>query len=53
MGLDDPTKKMSKSSGSDANYISLTDGPDAIRRKIKRAVTDSGTRCGPATTNPH
>jgi tryptophanyl-tRNA synthetase len=56
MGLDDPTKKMSKSAGSEANFISLTDGADVIRRKIKRAVTDSGTevRGGadkPALTN--
>ena len=43
MGLDDPTKKMSKSAANAANYISLLDEPDAIRRKIKRAVTDSGS----------
>jgi tryptophanyl-tRNA synthetase len=43
MGLDDPTKKMSKSASSAANYIALGDGPDVIRRKIQRAVTDSGT----------
>jgi len=43
MGLDDPAKKMSKSAGSAYNYIALTDTPDEIRRKIKRAVTDSGS----------
>ena len=42
MGLDDPTKKMSKSAASQDNYISLIDSPDAIREKIKKAVTDSG-----------
>jgi len=42
MGLDDPTKKMSKSASSIYNYISLTDSPDMIREKIKKAVTDSG-----------
>lgn len=42
MGLDDPTKKMSKSAASVNNYISLLDEPDEIRRKIKIAVTDSG-----------
>ncbi len=42
MGLDDPTKKMSKSSSSTASYIALTDDADTITRKIKRAVTDSG-----------
>jgi len=56
MGLDDPAKKMSKSAGSEANYISLTDAADVIRKKIRRAVTDSGTevRSGddkPALTN--
>jgi len=42
MGLDDPTKKMSKSAASELNYIALTDSPEKIREKIKRAVTDSG-----------
>ncbi len=42
MGLDDPAKKMSKSAGSAYNYIALTDEPDLIREKIKKAVTDSG-----------
>jgi tryptophanyl-tRNA synthetase len=41
MGLDDPTKKMSKSAGA-ANYIALTDTPEAAAKKIMRAVTDSG-----------
>lgn len=43
MGLDDPTKKMSKSASSPNNYISLTDDADTVRAKIKRAVTDSGS----------
>ena len=49
MSLDDPTKKMSKSAGSETSYIALMDAPDVIRRKIRRAVTDSGTdvRGGP------
>lgn len=42
MGLDDPSKKMSKSATSANNYIALLDSPDEIRRKIKIAVTDSG-----------
>lgn len=42
MGLDDPQKKMSKSSASRYNYIALTDSPEEIREKIKKAVTDSG-----------
>jgi tryptophanyl-tRNA synthetase len=56
MGLDDPTKKMSKSSANPASYVALSDDADTIRRKIKRAVTDSGSevRAGddkPALTN--
>lgn len=42
MALDDPSKKMSKSAPSAYSYISLTDDTDAIREKIKRAMTDSG-----------
>ncbi len=41
MGLDDPEKKMSKSAG-EWNYVALSDEPDVVRKKIKRAVTDSG-----------
>lgn len=43
MGLDDPLKKMSKSAASEYNYIALTDDADTVRRKIKKAVTDSGS----------
>ncbi len=42
MGLDDPTKKMAKSAASEYNYIALLDDPDKIRKKIQKAVTDSG-----------
>lgn len=41
MGLDDPTSKMSKSAKSEYNYIALTDSPETIEKKIKKAVTDS------------
>ena len=40
MSLLDPEKKMSKS---DPEELFLLDDPDTIRRKIKRAVTDSET----------
>ncbi len=40
MSLQDPARKMSKSDPEDT-YISLLDPPDVIRRKLKRAVTDS------------
>jgi tryptophanyl-tRNA synthetase len=42
MGLDDPKIKMSKSAASTANYIALSDSPEAAAKKIMRAVTDSG-----------
>jgi tryptophanyl-tRNA synthetase len=41
MGLEDPTKKMSKSEGNEGQSIGLLDSPDVIRRKIMRATTDS------------
>ncbi len=41
MGLDDPTKKMSKSEESTGHAILLLDSPDDIVRKLKRATTDS------------
>lgn len=40
MSLQEPTKKMSKSDPEET-FVSLLDDPDTIRRKIKRAVTDS------------
>jgi tryptophanyl-tRNA synthetase len=41
MGLDDPEKKMSKSTAGSGHAISLLDPPDAIRKKIMRSTTDS------------
>lgn len=43
MSLQDPTQKMSKSDPNENAYILLLDKPDAIVRKVKRAVTDSGS----------
>ena len=43
MSLGDPTRKMSKSDPRPAHYIELSDSPDVIRKKINRAVTDSGS----------
>lgn len=43
MALNDATTKMSKSASSPASYIALTDEDDVIRKKISRAVTDSGS----------
>ena len=41
MGLEDPSKKMSKSEGGGGQSIDLLDSPDVIHRKIMRATTDS------------
>src|SRR5919199_1029664 len=56
MALDDPSKKMSKSDENVHGSITLVDDADTVRRKIKRAVTDSGTEVRfdesrPAITN--
>jgi len=56
LALDDPAKKMSKSDENVNGSITLMDDADAIRRKFKRAVTDSGTEIRfdetrPAVTN--
>ncbi len=54
MDLQDPNKKMSKSSESPQGTIGLFDDPATIERKIRRAVTDTDTgpdavRYDPAT----
>lgn len=54
--LQDPSAKMSKSDPNDNALISLSDDADTVRRKLRRAVTDSDTcvRHGadkPAITN--
>ena len=40
MSLRDGSKKMSKSDPSEQSRINMTDGPDAIAQKIRRAKTD-------------
>ena len=52
MALDDPTQKMSKSAARPASSIQLTDPPEAVRKKIKSAVTDSGTEVRAAPDKP-
>lgn len=42
MALDDPTRKMAKSSESPNNLLWMNDPPEVVRKKIARAVTDSG-----------
>lgn len=41
MGLQEPTAKMSKSTTNLNDVIFLNDSPDEIRKKLKKAVTDS------------
>ena len=43
MGLDSPEKKMSKSAPSEYNFIALDDDPELAKKKIMKAVTDSGS----------
>ncbi|HET9731860.1 MAG TPA: tryptophan--tRNA ligase [Acidimicrobiales bacterium] len=40
MDLQDPTRKMSKSAGTPAGIVYLSDAPADVERKIRRAVTD-------------
>ena len=47
MSLRDGTRKMSKSEPSDYARINVTDGPDAIALKIRRAKTDAQPLPGP------
>ncbi|MBL1107135.1 tryptophan--tRNA ligase [Streptomyces sp. 5-8] len=42
MNLQDPTRKMGKSEDSGAGVVYLLDEPDTVRKKVMRAVTDSG-----------
>ena len=56
MSLSDPTKKMAKSDENASGCIMLLDDADTVQRKLRRAVTDSGTEIRfeesrPAITN--
>jgi tryptophanyl-tRNA synthetase len=52
MDLQDPTTKMSKSGSSEMGAVYLNDSPKEIEKKIKRAVTDSGTEIRYAEDKP-
>ena len=52
MGLLDPTKKMAKSGDNDNDVIYIEDDDDTIRRKFKRAVTDSENSIKFSETKP-
>ncbi len=52
MGLDDPTKKMSKSEKGSGHAIALLDAPADMRKKIMRATTDSNPHIDFETMGP-
>jgi tryptophanyl-tRNA synthetase len=50
--LQEPTRKMSTTGGTEQGTVYVLDEPDAIRRKFRRAVTDSGTEVVRADDKP-
>ena len=50
--LQEPDRKMSTTGGTEQGTVYVLDEPDAIRRKFKRAVTDSGTEIVRAPDKP-
>ena len=52
MDLQDPTRKMSTTGGSELGTVYVLDEPRAIERKIKSAVTDSGSEIRRAPEKP-
>ena len=52
MSLQEPEKKMSKSDENENNFVSILEPIDSIRRKFKRAVTDSGSEIRYDETRP-
>jgi len=52
MDLQEPTKKMSTTGGTPEGTVLVLDEPAIVERKIKRAVTDSGTDISRAPDKP-
>jgi tryptophanyl-tRNA synthetase len=52
MDLQDPTKKMSTTGGSEQGTVYVLDEPRAVEKKIKSAVTDSGSEIRRAREKP-
>ena len=52
MDLQEPTKKMSTTGGTPEGTVLVLDEPAIVERKIKRAVTDSGTEISRAPDKP-
>jgi tryptophanyl-tRNA synthetase len=52
MDLQEPTRKMSTTGGTEEGTVLVLDEPKTIEKKIKRAVTDSGTEIRRASDKP-
>jgi tryptophanyl-tRNA synthetase len=52
MDLQDPTRKMSTTGGTPQGTVKLLDEPDVIRKKVRSAVTDSGSDVRRAADKP-
>lgn len=52
MDLQDPTRKMSTTGGSEQGTVYVLDEPKAIEKKLKSAVTDSGSEVRRAPEKP-
>jgi tryptophanyl-tRNA synthetase len=52
MDLQEPTKKMSTTGGTEQGTVKLLDAPDTIRKKFRSAVTDSGREVRRAADKP-
>src|SRR6187200_112451 len=52
MDLQEPTRKMSTTGGSEEGTVLVLDDPKTIEKKVKRAVTDSGTEIRRAADKP-
>src|SRR5581483_4221327 len=52
MDLQEPTKKMSTTGGTEQGTVLILDDPDLIRRKFRSAVTDSGREIRRAEEKP-
>jgi tryptophanyl-tRNA synthetase len=52
MDLQEPTRKMSTTGGTEQGTVLILDPPDVIRRKFKTAVTDSGREIHRADDKP-
>ena len=52
MDLQEPTRKMSTTGGTEQGTVKLLDDPDTIRKKFRSAVTDSGREIRRAEDKP-